>query len=110
MHFLYVARGEKGLVKIGITSTPKRRAYDLSRRFKERGDGLREVRYCPAVRAGFGLEGSLRDALRLKAAATEGKEWFYGLDFDETYQLVRQRVMWLRQFQIFERPDHFEAA
>ena len=103
MHFLYVARGSAGLIKVGLTSAPRARGIALAGEFRRRGDSLTAIKFAPPTYAGFGIENSICASLKRIATATSGREWFYGLDFNETYALVRESVMGVREFQLSNR-------
>jgi hypothetical protein len=100
MHFLYVAVGESGLVKVGITSKPKKRAYETARAFKKRGDKMVRIKFTPPSIAAFGVESGICSHLAGLAESTTGREWFTGLSFDDTYRHVHDEMIELRAFQI----------
>lgn len=108
MHFLYVAVGESGLIKVGVTRNPKQRAYETRGLFKKRGDKLRQIKYCPGLYLAFGVEASLCRELSGMATQVHGREWFTGLDFDEVYAIAHDSLMDARSFQL-ARPDWYAA-
>jgi hypothetical protein len=98
MHFPYVALGECGLVKVGITTKPKARAKLLSRQFKKLGSRLVRVKFCIPIPFAFGIEGTL--CRKYKANRVEGREWFRGVDFETVYSDFQSKSLLVRPFQM----------
>jgi hypothetical protein len=112
MHFIYLARGER-FIKLGLSTQPKQRGYEISRQFRARGDRMLQMKVFPPSPFAFGVESSVAKELSRMASTTHGREWFEGLNFDLAQAHVRRRVMWLRQAQLFQNlqePDLAEVA
>ena len=90
MTHLYVAVGERGLVKVGRSRQPQARHKQLKAEFRKRGDSL--VRFHPfqCARDVVSAERWIVEELRTREPATCGTEWFRTIGEDEAVGFTRR--------------------
>jgi predicted GIY-YIG superfamily endonuclease len=78
----YVAQGENGLLKVGVTSNFRRRIHTLRKKFAEKGDTLARYHACDRIEMATTVEWRLIHACRVRFVPHSGREWYVAGDFD----------------------------
>ena len=86
MACIYIAQGEAGLFKVGMTSAISRRKSALKQEFRKKGDVLTRMQSLAEVDDEFARSAEYRIGrlvMNLGFAPCAGREWFRGVAFDE---------------------------
>jgi len=93
MPYLYVAEGERGLIKIGMTTNPAAREKSLRQEFARRGEKMVRMVPCTGdIPNARGPEWYVARLLSEMATPAKGREWFTGVPFDDACRLLHQHA------------------
>jgi hypothetical protein len=101
-HYLYVADSACGLLKVGLTTCPRRRSVHLASEFRRQKGKMRRVFFCQPLEYGFHVELSVVHELRdiNPAFRTNSREWFRGIRFETAKRILQEKVAAARRLKL----------
>ena len=90
MESLYVALGVGGVLKVGRSSNPRKRADELRRAFLDKRSALIRFEAFDAISNARAAENLLIRSAASRLEAHSGDEWFYCRDFDNAIRAARE--------------------
>lgn len=113
MACIYIAQGEGGLFKVGMTSAISRRKNALKQEFRKKGDVLARMQLLAEVDDDFARSAEhtiVRLVMGLGFAPCSGREWFRGVVFDEVQvksgPAIKEAIRFCKRF--YKTPQQLE--
>lgn len=94
---IYVAKGARGLLKVGRTTRPKARRQSLRKEFRERGDELAHFEECGETRMGHRTENTLIDLFASRLPRHSGREWFSGGLLENAVRAAKETTAYMNR-------------